>query len=79
MGGHRFVFHLDVQALLVPVDEFLQRRREVAIGGQHRDELADIQLALQGEDAADDVEQERRHLREEIVQVLHRELAPVDA
>ena len=76
---HLLVLHLHVEALLVPVDQLLEGRRQVAIGRDHRDELADAELALQGEVAADAVEQERRHLREQVVQELDHELAPVDA
>ncbi len=46
MCGDRLVLHLDVQALLVPVDQSLQGRRQIAVGGQNRDQLADAELAL---------------------------------
>ena len=37
------VLDLHVEALLVPVDQLLHRRRQVAIGGDHRHELADVE------------------------------------
>lgn len=78
MRRHSLVLDLDVEALLVPVDQLLEGRRQVAVGGQDRHELADVELALQGEVAADRVEQERCHLREQVVEIFDRELAAVD-
>ena len=73
------VLDLHVEALLVPVDQLLQRRRQLAIGGDHGDELADVEAAAQREIAADRVEEERRHLRQQVVQELDHELPLVDA
>ena len=72
------VLDLDVEALLVPVDQLLQGRRQLAIGADHRDELADVEGAAQGEIAADGVEEERRQLRQEVVQEFDDELPVVD-
>jgi hypothetical protein len=36
----------ELEALLVPVDQLLEGRRQVAIGRDHRDELADAELDL---------------------------------
>ena len=73
------VFDLDVEPLLVPVDQLLQRRRQLPIGGDDGDELADVEAAAQRQIAADRVEEERRHLGQKIVQELDHELALVDA
>src|SRR3954451_22304163 len=73
------VFDLDVEPLLVPVDQLLQRRRQLPIGGDDGDELADVEAAAKGQVAADRVEEERRHLGQKIVQELDHELPLVDA
>ncbi len=75
---HLLVLDLDVEALLVPVDQLLHRRGQVLVGGDHRDQRADVELAGDHEIAADRVEQERRHLREEVVEELDHELALVE-
>ena len=72
------VLDLHVEALLVPVDQLLQGRRQLPIGADHGDELADVEAAAQGEIAADGVEQERRELGEQVVQELDHELPLVD-
>ncbi len=73
------VLDLHVEPLLVPVDQLLQRRRQLPIGGDDGDELADVEAAAKREIAADRVEEERRHLRQKIVQELDHELPLVDA
>ncbi|CAA9327932.1 MAG: hypothetical protein AVDCRST_MAG90-1319, partial [uncultured Microvirga sp.] len=73
------VLHLDVETHLIPVDQFLQGRRQLTIGRDDGDELTDVELPFQSEIAPDGVEEERGHLREEIVQELDHELPPVDA
>ena len=73
------VFDLHVEALLVPVDQLLQGRRQLPVGGDDGDELADIELPAQGEIAAHRIEEERRQLRQEVVQELDDELPLVDA
>ena len=65
-------------ALLVPVDQLLDRRRQVLVGGDHRDQLADVEPALERQIAADRVEQERRHLGEEIVEELDEEFPLIE-
>ena len=72
------VLHLHVEALLVPVDQLLQGRRQFAIGADDRDELADVEAAAQREIAADRVEEEGRELRQEIVEEFDDEFALVD-
>ena len=39
---------VDIDALLIPVDQFLQRRRKIAVGADDGDELAHVDIALQG-------------------------------
>ena len=78
MLGDLIVFHLNVETLLVPVDQLLQGRRQLAIGGDDGDELADVEGAAQGEIAADRVEEERRQLRQEIVEEFDEEFPVVD-
>ena len=73
------VFDLHVESLLVPVDQLLQGRRQLPVGGDDGDELADIELPAQGEIAAHRIEEERRQLRREVVQELDDELPLVDA
>jgi hypothetical protein len=73
------VLHLHVEALLVPVDQLLQGWRQVAVSGDHGDELADVQAAFQREVTADRVEQEGRDLREQVVQELDHKLPLEDA
>src|SRR5690348_111901 len=60
------------------VQELLPRAQDVLVRGEHRDQRAERQAALDHEIAADRVEEERRDLREEVVQELDEELAPVD-
>ena len=67
----------DVHALLIPVDQLLYWRRQVAIGRDDSDELADIERPRQRVIAADRIEQEGRHLREQIVEEFRREF-PVE-
>ena len=65
-----------VGPLLIPVDQLLDRRGQVTIGRDHRDELADVEGAGQRQIAANGIEEERRHLREEIIQILDGKFAP---
>ncbi len=69
---------LDIEALLIPVDQFPDRRRQVAIGGDDRHELADIEPPRQREIATDRVEQEGRHLCQQVVEELDREFAAIE-
>ena len=75
---HLLVLDLHVLALLLPVDQLLDRARQVLVGVDHSDQRADVELALQREIAADQVEQERRGLREHVVEVFDEELALVE-
>ena len=75
---HLFVLDLHVLALLVPVDQLLDRRGQVLVGEQHADHGADVHLAGDGEIAADQVDRERRRLRQEVVPELGDELLLVE-
>ena len=59
---HLGVLDLHVETLLVPVDQLLDRARQVLVGRDHGDQGADVQAALNHQVAADQIEQERRHL-----------------
>jgi hypothetical protein len=59
---HLLVLDLHVLALLVPVDQLLDRRRQVLVGQQHANHGADIHLAGDGEIAAQQVDREGRRL-----------------
>ena len=50
---HLRVFDLHVLARLIPVDQFLDRPGQILVGGDDRDQLADVELALQRQIAAD--------------------------
>ena len=72
------VFDRDVVALLIPIDQLLHGRRQVAIGRDDGDELADVEPSLERQIAPDGVEEERRELGQKIVEKLHREFAVVE-
>ena len=72
------VLDLDVLTLLVPVDQLLDRRGQVLVGQQHADHGADIHLPGDGEVAADQVDGERRRLRQDVVPELGDELLLVE-
>ena len=72
------VFHLHVEALLVPVDQVLQRAGQVLVGVDDGDQLADVEPAGDREKAADDIEDERRDLREQVVDEFDQELPLID-
>ncbi len=72
------VLDLYVHALLVPVDQLLHRARQVLVGRDHRDQRADVEAPRDHQIAANRVEEERRHLRQEVVEELHHELALVE-
>ena len=71
-------FDLHVEALLIPVDQVLQRRGQLLVGGDDRDELADVEPAGDREIAADQVEDEGRDLREQVVDEFDQELPLID-
>ncbi len=63
---------------LVVVEQLLPRRAEILVGGEHRDQRAERQAALDDQIAADREEEERRQLADEVVEELHEEFAVVD-
>ena len=71
---------LDADVLLrrVPVEQLLPRVQDVLVRGEHGDERAEREAALDHQVAAHRIEEERRDLREEVVQELDEELALVD-
>ena len=75
---HLRVLDLDVHPLLVPIDQLLHRAGQILVGSDHRDQGTDVEAADDHQIAADGVEEKRRHLREEVVQELHHELALVE-
>ncbi len=75
---HLVVFDLYVVTLLVPVDQLLDRAGQILIGGDHRHQGADIQLALYRQDAAQGIEDEGRELGQQVVEKLDEELALKD-
>src|SRR5690606_16996699 len=72
------VLHLNVETLIIPVDQFLYRSRQVLVGGDDRHELADVQTSADRENAAAQVKDEGRELRQEVVDELHHELPLVE-
>ena len=60
------------------VEQLLPRAEDVLVGGEHGDQRAERQAALDHQVAADRIEEERRDLGQEIVQELDEELALVD-
>ena len=75
---HLVVLDLHVGPALLPVDQLLDRARQVLVGGDHRDQGADVEPAGQRQKAAAGIEDEGRELGEEVVEELHEELALVD-
>jgi hypothetical protein len=72
------ILDLHVLAHLVPVDQFLQRPRQVLVGADHGNQLADVETTLQREIAADRVEQERGDLGQEVVDELDQEFPLIE-
>ena len=72
------VFHLHVEALVVPVDQFLDRPGQILVGGDDGNQLADVQIAADRQYAAAEIEDEGRELGEEVVDELHHELPLVE-
>ena len=70
LGDHLLILDRDVGAALIPVDQLLDRRRQVLVGGNHSNELADIERAGQCEVATDGIEEKRRDLRQQQVEIL---------
>src|SRR3546814_5152287 len=69
---------LHVEALLVPVDQLLDRRRQILVGGDDGNQRADVEAAGDREQAAAGVEHEGRQLGQQVVDELHEELALID-
>ncbi len=72
------VFDLHVEALLVPVDQVLERRGQVLVGGDDGDELSDVEPPGDREISADQIEDEGRHLGEQVVDEFDQELPLID-
>ncbi len=53
------IFHLHILAGLVPVDQFLQRSRQILVGIDDGNKLTDIETALQRKKTANRIKQER--------------------
>src|SRR3546814_3397233 len=75
---HLLVLDLHVEALLVPVDQLLDRRRQILVGGDDGNQRADVEAAGDREQAAAGVEHEGRQLGQQVVDELHEELALID-
>ena len=75
---HLLVLDLYVEAALVPVDELLDGPRQVLVGGDHRDQGADVEVTVKREQSAAGIEGEGRQLGEKVVEKLDEELAPED-
>ena len=59
---HLLVLDLHVLTSLIPVDQFLDRRRQILVGEQDSHDGTDIHLAGNGEVAADQIDREWRRL-----------------
>ena len=79
IGGELFdhlcVLDAGVHALLVPVDQFLDRTRQVLVGRDHRHQRANVEPPDDRQVTTHQIEQEWRDLREQVVQELDHELA----
>ena len=78
LGDHLLVLDRGIRAALFPVDQLLDWRRQIAIGGDRGDELAKVEGAAQREVAADRVEEKRRCLRKQGVQILDGKFALIE-
>src|SRR4030095_6099483 len=72
------VLYPDVLLRRIPQQQLFPRIEDVLVCTQDRDQRTEGQAALDHEVAADRVEEERRHLCEEVVEELDEELASVD-
>jgi hypothetical protein len=72
------VLDLHVQALLVPVDQLLDRTGQVLVGEDHGHQGTDIQTAADRQQTPHGIEDKGRQLSQEVVQELHEELALED-
>ena len=78
LGAQLRVFDLRVLLDLVEVEQLLPGRRQVLVGGEHADQRAERQAAAQYQITADRQEEERRELRDEVVQEFDEELLAID-
>ena len=72
------VLDLHVEALLIPVDQVLERRGQLLVGGDDGDELTDVEPAGDRQVAAHQIEDEGRHLGEQVVDEFDQELPLID-
>ena len=72
------VLDRDVLLVLVEVEQFLPWRRQFLVCREHRDQRAERQFARDDEIAADQVEEKRRQLVDQVVDEFDKELAVVD-
>ena len=68
------IFYVDVLPRLIPVDQVLQRARQILVGGDDRDQLPDIESSLDHLIAAHEIKEKRRNLHEKIVNELYQKL-----
>ena len=72
------VFDRHVLLVLIEVEQLLPRRRQVFISGEHRDQRAERELALDHKITADQKEQEWRKISDQIVEEFNEEFAIID-
>src|SRR5437763_2632372 len=72
------VLDRDILLVLVEIEQFLPRRRQLLIGGEHRHQRAERQFADNHEVAADHKKEERRQLVDQVVEEFDEELAVID-
>src|SRR5437763_1688083 len=72
------VFDRHVLLVLIEVKQLLPRRRYVLIGGKHRDQRAERELALDHKISADQEKQERRRIADHIVEKVYEEVEVID-
>src|SRR3546814_19512046 len=77
MVDHLLVLDLHVEALLVPVDQLLDRRRQILVSGDDGNQRADVEAAGDREQAAAGVEHEGRQLGQQVVAELNGEIARI--
>ena len=75
---HCLVFHLHVGDELVIGQQFLPGPGQILVGGDHRQQRTDAEIALDDQIAADQIEEERRQLVHEIIHELDEILPIVD-
>ena len=78
LGDDLFIFYPRVGLLLVPVQQLFPGRRHVFMGADHGDQGANGDIALDYQNAAEQIKQERRRLIENIVERLNHVFALED-